>query len=58
MVEILIGVILLGVIIKLLPFLLKVLLWVLVITLVLVVIFKVGWGDVLGWAEGITFWSF
>ena len=53
-VEILIGVILCGVIIKILPFLLKFLFWVLVVALILIVVFGVSWTDVISWAQGIT----
>ncbi len=57
-VEVLIGIILLGVIIKLLPFILKVLFWVLIVAFILVIIFKVGWSDVVAWTQGITLWGF
>ena len=55
-VEILIGVVLLGVIIKILPFLLKFLFWVLVVSLILIVVFGVSWNEVIGWAQEIYVW--
>ncbi len=55
-VTILIGVILLGVIVKIMPFLLKALFWVLIVVLLLVLIFSISWNDVMGWASGISLW--